>query len=74
MTARFVESLKPPTDGGRATFADGVVEGLELRVGSHGAKTWSLRLRTMGGARSRLSLGRYPHVSLADAREKALKA
>ncbi len=74
LTARFVESVKPPIVGGRATYADGLVEGLELRVGSRGTKTWSLRLRTIGGTRSRLSLGRYPHVTLADAREKAMKA
>lgn len=74
LTARFVESVKPPVAGGRATFADGLVEGLELRVGSRGTKTWSLRLRTVGGTRCRLSLGRYPHVTLADAREKAMKA
>jgi integrase len=73
LTARFVESIKPPP-GGRANYADGVVEGLELRVGSRGTKTWSLRLRTVSGARSRLSLGRYPLVSLADAREKAMRA
>jgi integrase len=74
LTARFVESVKPPPAGGRATYTDGLVEGLELRVGSRGTKTWSVRLRTIGGARSRMSLGRFPHVSLADAREKAMKA
>jgi len=57
LTARIVESLKPPIDGGRATFADGVVEGPELPVGARGLRTWSLHLRTMGGTRSRPSLG-----------------
>jgi len=74
LTAKFVENVKPPLKGERAAYADGVVEGLELRVGSRGTKSWTLRLRTIGGTRRRLALGRYPHVTLADAREKAIKA
>ncbi len=73
LTARFVESVKP-TPGARTAFPDSVVEGLELRVGSSGSKTWSLRFRTIGGGRNRMSLGRYPHVSLAEARDRATKA
>lgn len=73
LTARFVDQVKPKP-GQRLTFSDAIVEGLELRVGSAGSKTWSLRLRTIGGKRSRMSLGRYPQLSLADARERALKA
>lgn len=73
-TVRIVESLKPPTGGDRAANVDGVVEGLDLRVEVRDSKTWSLQLRTVGGARGRLSFGCYPDVTLADARDKARKA
>jgi len=71
LTAKFVEFVKPPP-GERAAFQDAQVPGLELRVGVTGAKTWSLRYRTAGGARCRLSLGSYPRTTLADARASAI--
>ena len=55
LTARFVETVKPKA-GERTTISDSVVEGLELRLGSNGSKMWSLRYRTRGGKRNRLSL------------------
>jgi hypothetical protein len=73
LTARFVETVKPKP-GERATISDSVVEGLELRLGTNGSKTWSLRYRTKGGKRSRVSLGRYPVLSLAEARDRAIQA
>lgn len=73
MTARFVETLKPKP-GERTTISDTVVEGLELRVGTNGSKMWSLRYRTRSGKRNRLSLGRYPGLSLAEARDRAIQA
>lgn len=73
LTARFVETVKPKA-GERTTISDSVVEGLELRLGTNGSKTWSLRYRTKGGKRSRLSLGRYPALSLAEARDRAIQA
>lgn len=73
LTARFVETVKPKA-GERTTISDSVVEGLELRLGTNGSKTWSLRYRTKGGKRSRVSLGRYPALSLAEARDRAIQA
>lgn len=73
LTARFVETVKPK-GGERTTISDSVVEGLELRLGSNGSKMWSLRYRTRGGKRNRLSLGRYPALSLAEARDRAIQA
>ncbi|MFN7056504.1 tyrosine-type recombinase/integrase [Hyphomonas sp.] len=73
LTARFVETVKPKA-GERTTISDSVVEGLELRLGTNGSKTWSLRYRTKSGKRSRLSLGRYPALSLAEARDRAIQA
>jgi len=73
LTARFVETVKPKA-GERTTISDSVVEGLELRLGTNGSKTWSLRYRTRSGKRNRLSLGRYPGLSLAEARDRAIQA
>lgn len=73
LTARFVETVKPKA-GERTTISDSVVEGLELRLGSNGSKMWSLRYRTRSGKRNRLSLGRYPALSLAEARDRAIQA
>lgn len=73
LTARFVETLKGKP-GERLTYRDAQVEGLELRIGSASGKTWSLRYRLPSGERRRLSLGSYPHVSLADARAEAMRA
>jgi integrase len=73
LTARFVEAVKAKP-GERATYQDGQVTGLELRVGAGGMKSWSLRYRTKGGRRCRLSLGSYPNTGLGDARAKAILA
>jgi integrase len=73
LTAKFVESLKGNPKQ-RTSHLDTNVEGLELRVGTNGAKAWSLRYRLQGGERRRMSIGPYPLVSLADARARAIKA
>ena len=49
-------------------YSDG--NGLTLRVGPDGAKSWFQRLRLAGKQQS-ITLGRYPAMSLADARRKA---
>ena len=48
--------------------ADG--NGLYLRVGPTGSKSWILRYRH-GGSRHDIGLGAYPLFSLADARQRA---
>jgi integrase len=63
LTARKVETAKP------GKYGDG--GGLQLSVGSGGAKKWVLRFLWQGRPRE-MGLGSYPEVSLADAREKAL--
>ena len=52
-------------------YRDSKVAGLSLIVGKS-AKTWFATYRAPDGKRMRLTLGRYPATSLADARERAL--
>ena len=56
-----------PADKRRARFAD--AGGLYLEVALSGSKRWFLKYRK-DGKETRLALGRYPEVSLADARHK----
>ena len=51
-------------------LADGTVPGLALRVLPSGAKAWALRAK-IGGQRVRIDLGRYPYVTVKDARVAA---
>ena len=68
LTARTVAALT--TERTQEDFWDELVPGLALRVGRGGSKTWYVRYRANGRHR-RLKLGAYPHLSLADARERA---
>ena len=70
LTARFVETVK--TDQPRIEVRDADEEGLELRVTKRGAKTWALRYRRKSdGTKRLLTLGRYPALSLEEARVRA---
>jgi integrase len=52
-------------------YADAKVGGLALRITPGGKKTWTLRYRTREGVQRRQTLGVYPALSLADARQDA---
>ena len=52
---------------------DGTVRGLSLLVWPTGGRSWVLRYQ-INGKRRDMGLGRYPEVTLAEAREKALDA
>ena len=64
-TAAWVRSVTRPGKYGDQ-------HGLMLRVQPSGAKAWIWR-GTVGGRRRDLGLGRYPYVSLAEARAKAFE-
>jgi integrase len=65
LTAAEVEKTKP-----RARLYELRDErGLALRVSPSGVKSWSLRYRLPNGARRRISVGSYPAMSLARARD-----
>lgn len=70
LTPRGVAALK--TDEIQAEFWDDVVPGLALRVSRTGSKVYIIRYRG-NGVHRRLTLGRHPHLSLAEARERARK-
>ena len=72
LTDRGVKALT--TDRRQEDFWDTLTPGLCVRVsGSTGKKTWYVRYR-VNGTRRRHKLGRFPRLSLADARKKARDA
>jgi integrase len=71
LTDVFIRSLPRPL-AGRTEIADTRVTGLEFRVTTKGARTWSFRFRDpRSGKPSRATIGDYPTVSLGEARERA---
>ena len=70
LTDRFCDRAKSDD---QTDYFDESVSGLALRVTAGGTKAWTF-LYTASGKRRRISLGRYPAVSLAKARTLALEA
>ena len=66
----MVKALKPLA-GKRQEIPDSKTPGLTIRVTSSGVKTWAFRYRNAANRQCRVTLGRYPMISLADARLKA---
>ena len=66
----MVKAVKPQA-GKRLEIPDPKVSGLVIRVTSTGVKTWAFRYRNAVNRQCRVTLGRYPMISLADARLKA---
>ncbi len=64
LTDTFVRTVIPPAKG-QAEYRDGI-PGFSLRVSQGGAKTFSLMVN-----HQRTTLGRYPIITLAQARQKA---
>jgi integrase len=59
---------------GRVDYFDDATPGLSLRVTPKHVRTWTVFYRDKNGRQKRLTLGRYPAVKLADARELAREA
>ncbi len=71
LTTRFIDSIKPPKSS-RTEYWDSSTPGFGLRVAPSGRKTWILMYRVRGDKRlRRATLGTYPTIKLADAREMA---
>jgi hypothetical protein len=70
LTDRFLQSVDPPA-ASRSVYIDSEAPGLELRVSSHGGKSWSIRYRPKGRERKRTTYGSYPVISLMEARARA---
>lgn len=66
LTIRQISTTKPGTKV--VSLSDG--QGLELRIWPDGRRGWRLRYTRPNGKRNMVSLGKYPDVSLAEAREK----
>src|SRR5262245_42399037 len=72
MTVRTVDAIQPPTSG-QVDYWDAYNPGFGLRVSAGGRKAWVLMYR-QSNVKRRLTLGTYPALSLADAREQAGRA
>jgi hypothetical protein len=77
LTDRFIQGIKSPKMG-RLEFSDALVPGLSLRVTQSGKKSWSLMYRSHVerdksgyGKQRRLTMARYPMLSLELARKRA---
>ena len=69
LTAKSVEAMRPDP-AKRIELSDAAMPGLWLVVQPSGAKSWAYRYRFDGKPR-KLTLGRYPALSLANARDEA---
>ena len=73
LTDVLIRGLRPPAKG-RLEVADAACRGLWLRVTALGSKSFAFRYRAQGiPLVERLTLGKYPDVSLRDARVRADK-
>ncbi len=68
LTTKFIESKKPDPKK-RLDFRDELMPGLVLRISTSGTKTFCLHKRINGKMR-RLTIGRFPIMSLAEAVER----
>lgn len=69
LTSATIEKLKNSNER-RQEFFDTLLPGLALRVTKRGCKSWVLFYRPHGKL-TRLTLGRYPVLTLSEARERA---
>src|SRR5260221_2590947 len=73
LTDRKIASLKP-TPGAQREYFDRALPGFGVRVSPRGKKTFILLYRNQARRLRRQTLGRYPLVTLAAAREDAQSA
>ena len=71
-TDKYVRSLKPP-ETGRVEVGDASLPGLVIRITPQNVRSWAVRYKVRGAdePQRRHTLGIYPAMSLADARERA---
>lgn len=69
-TKTTIEDLPIPLKG-RQEYLDSRLAGLRLRVTSSGTKTFCLLKRIRGGGMERITLARYPAMTIEQARRKA---
>lgn len=71
LTVKFIQAVK--TAKAREEVPDGLLLGLYLIVQQSGAKSWAVRYRAEGRPR-KLTLGSFPTIDLATARDRARDA
>ena len=69
-TKAAIDALTLPEPGKRTDYQDAKTTGLQLRITSSGVKTLSV-LRRINGVLERITLGRYPGLTIEQARRKA---
>jgi hypothetical protein len=69
-TSAYIAALKPHTS--ICDISDPAVPGLVLRVAVSGSKAWLFRFK-WDGTPTRITLGKFPAVGLAEARQLAMK-
>src|SRR4051812_17301359 len=71
LTSKIIEYLKAPGPK-RVDVWDMLLQGFGMRVSPTGRKVWFVVVR-IGGRLKRATIGTYPAISLAEAREEARK-
>jgi integrase len=71
-TKKFIESLKPAEQGKRNYYRDSKVDGLEIMVTDKATKSFKVT-RKKNNRIIRVTLGRYPDLSIENARSKAFE-
>ena len=70
-TKAIIDALPMPESGKRSIYHDTKISGLQLRVTS--VKTFFINRRIKGGNPQRITLGRYPDMTIEQARRKTLE-
>ena len=72
-TKEALTAMRLPETGQRAVYHDAKTTGLQLRVTHTGVKTFSLFRRVKGGLPERVTLGRFPDMTIDQARKLAAR-
>ncbi|SEP71833.1 tyrosine-type recombinase/integrase [Nitrosomonas ureae] len=68
-----IDALPIPDSGKRYTYHDTKTAGLQIRITSTGVKTFSVYRRIKGGDPERITIGRYPDMTIEQARREAVR-
>lgn len=69
-TKAVLDALPLPAKGQRAEYSDAKQAGLRLRVSASGVKTFCVLKRVKGAGMERVTLARYPEMTVEQARRK----
>ncbi|WP_394809194.1 tyrosine-type recombinase/integrase [Nitrosomonas sp.] len=72
-TKKTIDALSTPDPGKRDTYHDIKTAGLQLRITSTGVKSFSIYKRISGSSPERITLGRYPDMTIEKARLEAAR-